>query len=80
MMKEEAQEIIKLSKLSLQTLLLNIKADEKVLVENVDDALTYMGNEKEIRDAKPEWLDIQVANIYFDRYSNMIKIEISNNI
>lgn len=68
-------EIIDEGKLTLERLLLNIRMEEKITVINKENDLAANGTEEEIRNNKPQWLDMLVWNIYCD--DGKLKIEIS---
>lgn len=72
---ESTYEIIEEGKLTLGRLLLNIRMDEEIVVINKENNLVAYGTEEEIRNDKPQWLDMLVWSIYCD--DGQIKIEIS---
>lgn len=67
-------EIIEEGRLTLERLLLNIRMDEELIIINKENDLIAYGTEKEIRNDKPQWLNMLVWNIYCN--DGKIKIEI----
>jgi hypothetical protein len=51
--EDEEERAIRVGRLSLEGLLLNLRGNEKILVRNLDQGgLAVIGNEEEIRDSK----------------------------
>jgi hypothetical protein len=75
--EDEEERSIRVGRLSLETLLLNLRGNEKVLVRNLDqDGVAVVGNEEEIRDSKGQWLSSVVWMIFYNAAESLMEVQI----
>lgn len=66
--------------LSLEILLFNIRMEEKVIVHDIDSDKILIGNEEELRISAKHLLAYNVTSIFMNHESQMIQINVSNEI
>jgi hypothetical protein len=77
--ENEEERAIRIGRLTLEALLLNLKGDERVLVRNLDlDNLSAIGTEDEIRLHVGEWLFTPVLMFFFNKEKALIEIQIKH--